>query len=125
MVKISTIKQLSEMEALIIKTQGKPERYEMRGLHVRKHVNQISINMTFYICTVHRVRFWSLGNGRVSRVEGHRSRVEGYRSRVEGHRSRFESRGSKVEIQGSKMGNISFLLNISRILHFWHLLSKF
>ena len=47
---------------------------------------------------------WSLGNGRVSRVEGHTSRVEGHRSRVEGHRSRFESRGrgSKVELEGQK-----------------------
>ena len=46
----------------------------------------------------------SLGNGRVSRVEGHRSRVEGHRSRVEGHRSRFESRGrgSKVEVEVQK-----------------------
>jgi hypothetical protein len=72
----------------------------------------------------------SLGNGRVSRVEGHTSRVEG-------HRSRFESRGrgSKVEVEGqksrsrvksrgSKMRNINFLLIIFRILHFWHLLSK-
>ena len=46
----------------------------------------------------------SLGNGRVSRVEGHRSRVEGHKSRVEGHRSRVESRGqgSKVEVEGQK-----------------------
>jgi hypothetical protein len=44
----------------------------------------------------------SLGNGRVSRVEGHRSRVEGHKSMVEGHRSRVESRGrgSKVEVEG-------------------------
>ena len=76
---------------------------------------------------------------RVSRVEGHRSRVEGYSSRVEGYRSRVIGRVSKVEVEGqksrsrvksrgrgSKMGNISFLLNISKIiLHFWHLLSKF
>jgi hypothetical protein len=78
----------------------------------------------------------SLGNGRGSRVIGRGSRVIGRGSRVIGRgskvevegqksRSRVRSRGSKVEIQGSKMGNISFLLNISRILHFWHLLSKF
>ena len=49
-------------------------------------------------------KFWSLGNGRVSRVEGHRSRVEGHKSRVEGHRSRIESRGrgSKVKVEGQK-----------------------
>ena len=46
--------------------------------------------------------FSSLGNGRVSRVEGHRSRVEGHRSRVEGHRSRVIGRGSKVEVEGQK-----------------------
>jgi hypothetical protein len=74
----------------------------------------------------------NLGNGRVSRVEGHRSRVEGHKSRVIGRgskvevevqksRSRVKSRGpgskvevegqkSRVEIQESKMGNINFLL---------------
>ena len=82
----------------------------------------------------------SLGNGRVSRVEGHRSRVIGRGSKVEVEdqksRSRVKSRGrganvevegqkSRVEIQGSKMRNINFLLIIFRILHFWHLLSKF
>ena len=40
---------------------------------------------------------WSLGNGRVSRVEGHRSRVERHRSRVESR-----GRGSKVEVEGQK-----------------------
>jgi hypothetical protein len=72
----------------------------------------------------------SLGNGRGSRVEGHRSRVEGYRSRVEGHRSRFEvevegqKSRSRVRSRGSKVGNISFLLNISRVLHFWQFVVK-
>jgi hypothetical protein len=57
----------------------------------------------------------SLGNGRVSRVEGHRSRVIGRGSKVEGRKSRVKSRGSKVEIQESKMGNINFLL---QVIHF-------
>jgi hypothetical protein len=45
----------------------------------------------------------SLGNGRVSRVEGHRSRVEGHRSRVEGHRSRVEGHRSRVEGHRSRV----------------------
>ena len=80
----------------------------------------------------------SLGNGRVSRVEGHRSRVEGHRSRVigrgskvevegrksrsrvesrgrglkvevEGQKSRVKSRGSKVEVEGRKSKILNFL----------------
>ena len=47
-------------------------------------------------------KLMSLGNGRVSRVEGHRSRVEG-------HRSRVESRGSKVEVEGRKSKILNFL----------------
>ena len=69
--------------------------------------------------TVFLVFLPSLGDGRVSRVEGHRSRVEGHKSRVEGHRSRFESRGrgSKVEVEGqkSRVENTKFL-SILKIL---------
>jgi hypothetical protein len=61
------------------------------------------------------VIYTSLGNGRVSRVEGHRSRVEGHKSRVIGRGSKVEvegqksrsrvknrGRGSKVEVEGQK-----------------------
>ena len=57
----------------------------------------------------------SLGNGRVSRVEGHRSRVEGHRSRVEsrGRGSEVEVEGqksrSRVKSRGSKVKNTKFL----------------
>jgi hypothetical protein len=39
----------------------------------------------------------SLGNGRVSRVEGHSARVEGHRSSI-----KSRSPGSKVEVDGQK-----------------------
>ena len=65
-----------------------------------------------------------IGRGSKVEVEGQKSRSR-VKSRGRGSKVEVEGQKSRVEIQGSKMRNINFLLIIFRILHFWHLLSKF
>jgi hypothetical protein len=66
-----------------------------------------------YFCKYRWFRYFfeSLGNGRVSRVEGHRSRVEGHRSRVESR-----GRGSKVEGRNSRVENGKYYFFINTFL---------